>query len=187
MAEPATMKPRHYGLLLTMVLMVALPVMAVSYYLYTHAQDQYASSTGFTVRSDEGGAATDFLGGLSQLAGGATNTDADILFEFIESQEIVDRINEDLDLASHYSAHYEQDPIFSLNLDASIEDLVSHWRNIVRVSFDSGSGLIDLQVLAFDPEMAHAVATAIVAESQILVNELNQQARNDAMQFAEAD
>ena len=42
-------------------------------------------------------------------------------------------------------------------------------------------------MLAFDPETAHALATAIMAESQSLINELNAQARADAMRFAQSD
>jgi capsular polysaccharide transport system permease protein len=186
-AEPARMKRRHYGLIATLVIMVVLPVLTVATYLYSFAVDQYASTAGFTVRANEGGAATDLLGGLAQFAGGSTSGDADILFEFIESQEIVQRLNDELDLVSHFSAPYERDPYFALSPDATIEDLVDHWQSIVRVTFEQSSGLIDLRVLAFDPETAHAIASAIVEESQILVNELNEQARIDAMRFAQAD
>jgi capsular polysaccharide transport system permease protein len=139
------------------------------------------------VRAEEGAAATDLLGGIAQFAGGGTGGDADILFEFIESQEMVQRLNGDLDLFAHFSAPYRRDPVFSLNPNASTEDLVEHWRRIVRVSFDQSSGLIDLRVLAYTPDMAHAIATAIIDESQILINELNDQARLDSMRFAEAD
>jgi len=181
------MKRRHYGMVFALVLMVLLPVAVAATYLYGFAEDQYASTAGFTVRADEGGSATDLLGGLAQFAGGSTTGDADILFEFIESQEIVQRLDDDLDLVGHYSAPFDRDPVFALSPDASIEDLVDHWQSVVRVSFEQSSGLIDLRVLAFDPEMAHAIATAIVEESQVLVNELNEQARLDSMRFAEAD
>lgn len=186
-ARPARLRRRHYGLVLSFLLMVAVPLFVTASYLYTFAQDQYASSAGFTVRSDESGSATDIMGGLAQFAGGSTGTDGDILFEFITSAELVRRLTQRMDLVAHYSAPHGTDPIFSLNTDASFEDLVSHWGKVVGVSYAQGSGLIDLQVLAFDPVTAHALATAIVAESQSLINELNAQARADAMRFAESD
>lgn len=181
------MKRRHYGLIISFCAIGFLPVFCVAVYMYLFAADQYASSAGFTVRAEEGAAATDLLGGIAQFAGGGTGGDADILFEFIESQEMVQRLNGDLDLFAHFSAPYRRDPVFSLSPNASMEDLVAHWRRIVRVSFDQGSGLIDLRVLAYTPDMAHAIATAIIDESQILINELNDQARLDSMRFAEAD
>ena len=167
--------------------MVAAPFFVTVYYVYTFAQDQFASNAGFTVRSDESGSATDIMGGLAQFAGAGTQTDGDILFEFITSAELVGRLNRRFDLVGHFSAPHAIDPVFALPPDASFEDLVSHWQDVVRVSYTQTSGLIDLQVLAFDAAMAHALTTAIVAESQSLINELNVQARTDAMRFAESD
>ncbi len=181
------MRRRHYGLLLSFLIMVVAPLFVTIYYLYTYAQDQFASSAGFTVRSDEGSAATDIMGGLAQFAGTNTSADGDILFEFITSAELVGRLNQRVDLRAHYAAPHDIDPIFTLSPDAAFEDLVSHWQDVVRVSYGQSSGLIDLQVLAFDPVTAHTIATAIVEESQSLINELNAQARADAMRFAESD
>ncbi|WP_439136454.1 sugar transporter [Roseicyclus sp.] len=185
--RPARMRRRHYGLLLSFLIMVVAPLFVTIYYLYTYAQDQFASSAGFTVRSDEGSAATDIMGGLAQFAGTNTSADGDILFEFITSAELVGRLNQRVDLRAHYAAPHDIDPIFTLSPDAAFEDLVSHWQDVVRVSYGQSSGLIDLQVLAFDPVTAHTIATAIVEESQSLINELNAQARADAMRFAESD
>jgi capsular polysaccharide transport system permease protein len=181
------MRRRHYGIVLSYLLIVLLPLLGISYYLYTYAQDQFASDVGFTVRTEEAGSATDLLGGLSQFAGANASTDGDILFEFITSAELVHRMLNRMDLVAHYSAPHDTDPVFSLEPDASLESLVSHWQDVVRVSYTQSNGLIDLEVLAFDPQMAQDVARAIVEESQTLINELNEQARADSMRYAELD
>ena len=186
-ARPARMRRRHYGLVLSYLLVVLLPLFGIAYYLYTFAQDQYASNVGFTVRTEETGAATDLLGGLSQFTGGNTSTDADILFEFINSAELVQRLSDRVDLVSHYAEPHDIDPVFGLTPDATLEDLVGHWQDVVRVSYTQSNGLIDLQVLAFEPGMAQDIARAIVEESQILINELNAQARADSMRYAQQD
>jgi capsular polysaccharide transport system permease protein len=181
------MRRRHFGLMVSFLLVVIVPLIVTIGYLYTFAQDQYASHTGFTVRAEEGGSATDLLGGLVGFAGGNAASDGDILYEFITSSEVVGRLNQRMDLVGHYAAPHSADPVFALRPDATLEDLVDHWQSVVRVSYAQGSGLIDLQVLAFDPVTAHSIAQAIVEESQILINELNEQARADAMRYAEAD
>lgn len=186
-AGKARVKPRHWGLLASFIAVVAVPVAALWFYLTAFAVDQYGSRAGFTVRSEEGSAATDLLGGLQQIAGGGTGGDSDILFEFITSHEMVRRLNEEIDLAAHYSQFHAIDPVFSLTDRATIEDVVDHWQRVVRVSFDQSGGLIELQVLAFDPATAQALTSGIVAVSQALINELNAQARADSMRFAEAD
>ena len=186
-ARPARAKRRHFGLALSLLVLVVAPVAVVAFYLYLFAQDQYASSTGFTVRTEETGSATDILGGLSGFAGSGGSADGDILVEFIVSQDLVRRLNRRLDLVAHYSASHETDPVFALPADATIEDLVSYWQSVVRVSYNQGNGLIDLRVLAFDPVTAQTLAEAIIEEGQQLINELNEQARSDSIRFAADD
>jgi len=181
------MRRRHFGLLLSFVLIVLAPLFVIAGYLYTYAQDQYVATAGFTVRTEESGSATDLLGGLASFAGGNATSDGDILYEFITSRDLVQRLNERVNLVAHYSAPHDVDPVFSLAPDATMEDLVDHWQRVARVSYTQSSGLIDLEVLAFDPETAHTLARAVVEESQILINELNDQARSDAMRYAETD
>lgn len=186
-AAPASMKVRHWGLMISFALAVLLPLTLTCLYLWLIAADQYGSSSGFTVRQEESGSASELLGGLAKFAGGAPSGDSDILYEFIRSQEIVAKIDAELDLVGHYSSRWPADPVFALKPDATIEELESYWQRIVRISYDQSSGLIDLEVVAFEPEMAQAVARAIVRESQATINALNATAREDAMRYARAD
>ena len=187
LAKPAHMKRRHWGLLASFMLLVLAPVAGVGLYLFAIAKDQYSSTVGFTVRQEESGGATEFLGGLASFAGGAIGSDRDVLYEFIQSQEIVQRVQEQLDMRQHYSAHWAEDPVFSIWPDASIEDLVWYWQRIVRISFDQSTGLIEVQALAFDAQTAQALAQIIIDESQNMINALNEAARGDAMRYAQTD
>lgn len=181
------MKRRHWGLMLSFLLIVLAPLGAVFFYLWVVAEDQYSSVAGFTVRQEEGASAQELLGGLAQLAGTADSRDGDILYEFILSQSMVRSVEETVGLRDHYAAYWDKDPAFAIWPDASIEDLEWLWWRILRVSYNSSSGLIEVRVLAFSPEMAHAIVEAIIAESQITINALNNQAREDAMRYARQD
>ena len=188
MARPAKLRRRHLGLIAGFLVMVVAPLVAIALYFYLRAEPQYASLTGFTVRQEESGSASAMLGGFAQFAAVSSNTgDTDILHEFIQSQELVARLSERLELAAHFSAAWQNDPVFALSPDPTIEDLLRYWQRMVRVSYDQGTGLVELQVLAFDPAMAQRIAQEIVAQSQTLINELNAAARADLMRFAEAD
>ena len=186
-AGPARMKRRHWGLFLSFVLMVLAPVVLSGVYLSERAQDQYASTVAFTVRQEEGGGGLDLLGGLASFAGGAVSTDSDVLYAFIQSQQIVEGIAERIDLVAHYAQHWEVDPVFSLWPDATVEDLVWYWQRVVRLSYDQSTGLIELQALAFDPDTAQRLAQEIVRASQDMINALNEAARADAMRYAEGE
>ncbi|MBO9395304.1 sugar transporter [Shimia sp. R9_1] len=189
LARPARMKSRHWGVLASFVLSVITPLAAVILYLMIVAGDQYISKAGFTVRSQDGASATDLLGGLAQFtgAGGATASDTAILYEYIHSQEMVEAVDRELDILGHYSREWPRDWVFAIWPSATIEDLTWFWQRIVSVSYDSSTGLIEVQVTAFDPETAQAISKAIVANSQMRVNSLNEQARDDAMRYARTD
>ena len=186
-ATPARMKRRHWGLVLSFLILVLAPLGASIVYLWTEAQDQYLSTTGFTVRSQESGGASELLGGLAQFAAGSTASDSDILYEFIQSQEMVEAVNAEVDLRAHYSQPWPGDWAFSLWPDASVEDLVWYWHRIVGISYDGGTGLIEVTAVAFDPATAQAITTAILRESQDRINVLNTQAREDALRYARDD
>ncbi len=186
-APPARMRRRHWGLILSFFLLVAAPLAGVCYYLFEVAEDQFASTTGFTVRKEESTGASDLLGGLSQLTGATGGSDGEILYEFILSQALVRMVEEEVGLTEHYTALWDVDPAFALWPDPTIEDLVWYWERVVRISYDAGSGLIDLRVLAFDPDKAQQIAQEIVRRSQEMINALNEQSRADAMRYANAD
>lgn len=181
------MQKRHWSLLFTFLACVIAPVVLASFYLFWIAKDQYASTAGFTVRSQDTVSTTDLIGGLASFAGGSTASDSDILYEYISSQEMVVAVNSRVDLVAHYTQNYEEDRLFSLKPDARLEELVSYWGRAVDVSYDSNSGLVEILVRAFDPMTARDIAEAIVIESQIRINALNEQARADAMSYAEED
>jgi capsular polysaccharide transport system permease protein len=185
-ASLARLKRRHVGLAASLLLVVLLPLLVSAWYLYARAEDQYASYMGFTVRSESGAVSSELLGGLSSLVGttSSTGSDTDILYKFIQSHDLVQRIDEKLDLRAIWSRP-ENDPVFAYTGNGSLEDLLAEWERKVRVYYDEG--MIDLRVLAFDPQDAQKITQAIYEESTILVNELNDVAREDALRYARHD
>ena len=180
-AGTAAAKPRHRRLALGFLLMVVLPSALAAYYLYFVADDQYASRTGFSVRKEEMDSAVEMLGGITNLSG-SSSSDTDVLYEFIQSQELVETVDERLDLKALYSKP-TWDPIFAFDPDGTIEDLVEYWRDMVTIYYDAGTGLIQLRVLAFAPEDAQRIAQAVFEESSRLVNEMTAIAREDATRY----
>jgi capsular polysaccharide transport system permease protein len=166
---------------------VLIPFLAAVLYLFVIAEDQYASTAGFTVRSQDSTGANDLLGGLASFTGNSTASDSDILYEFIRSQEMVAAVEEQTAFSAHYSSRWPRDWAFALWPDSTIEDLTWYWQRVVSISYDSNSGLTEVEVKAYDPEVAQQITHAIVRESQIRINALNEQARADAMRYAQAD
>jgi capsular polysaccharide transport system permease protein len=186
-ANPAMPHWRHYTVAISLAVMVLLPTLVAAWFLWTRAADQYASNLGFSVRREEAGSAIELLGGITALSG-SSSSDTDILYKFLQSQELVRRIDEQLDLRSIWShPAASRDVIFGYDPTGTIEDLVSHWKRMVKIYYDSGSGLIDLRVLSFDPEDSRRIAETIFRESSAMINDLSAIAREDAIRYARAD
>lgn len=182
---PAHMKKRHFGILSTFILCVALPVLLSGGYLFAIAKDQYTSTIGFSVRSENISSVLGLLGGrtgLSSLSGSSTS-DTDILYRYIQSQELVEHVDNQLDLRRIYSAP-DFDPVFAFNPAGSIEELTRYWQRMVRIFYDNGTGLIELRAHAFDPQDARDIVQAISDESSRMINALSAAARNDATRYA---
>lgn len=181
---PAAPKRRHTMILISFLVMVVAPMAVSAWYLWTRAVDQYASQVGFSVRTEEASSAVELLGGITSLSG-SSSSDTDILYEFLQSQELVTRVDEALDLREIWSrADPDLDPIFAYHAPGTIEDLVDHWSRMVRIYYDSSTRLLDLEVRAFTPEDAQTVAQMIFAESSAMINALSAIAREDAISYA---
>lgn len=184
-AKPARMRFRHWVMVLSFLVMVVGPVAAVGVYLYNYAADQYVSKVGFSVRKEEGGAAFDILGSLSTFSG-SSSTDTDILYKFIQSQELIETAERKLDLSRIYQKA-ENDPVFSLKSNATIEDLIDYWAAMVRIYYEPGTGLIEIETRSFDPQDSRKIATFILEQSSEMINQLSTVARNDTINYARED
>lgn len=182
LATSARRRGRHTFLALTFVLWVLAPQGGVVWYLYTVAQDQYASYVGFAVRTEEVSSGIEILGGITELSGNS-GSDTDILYQFIQSRQMIEAVDAELNLKQIYHAEY--DPFFSLAADATIEDVQRYWQRVVKVYYDTRSGLLELRIMAFSAVEAQQVAQAIVEESTRIINELTAIARADTTRYAQ--
>lgn len=181
-AAQAKPRWRHRIAAITFLLAVILPTLAAMGYLWTRAADQYASTTAFSVRGAEAMPALSFLGALSQSVG-VGQTDAEIVYEFIRSQQMVEAAAAALPLREMFN-RAEDDFVFRLGENRSIEDLVSYWNDMVSVSFVGSSGLVHVEARAFDPASAQAIAQFVLDESTKIVNRLSEEANAEAVRVS---
>ncbi|MBY5935556.1 capsule biosynthesis protein [Tateyamaria omphalii] len=178
------MRGRHVAVVVSFLIFVVGTIALSAWYLWERAADRYVSEAGFSVRTEEIGSAIELLGGVAELSG-SSSSDTDILYKFIQSQELVRTVDAALDLRMLWAkGDPDVDPIFTYHAPGSIEDLTDYWRRMVKVYNDSGTGLIDLEVQAFTPEDAQAIAQMIYDESSLMINRLSAIAREDATRYA---
>ena len=182
---PARFRRRHWLSVASFGIMVILPAIAAITYLFALAADQYHSTTAFSVRSEEYTNPLEVLGAFTQTGSGS-GADNDILYDFITSQPLVEQVGAELPLSEMFN-RTSDDPVFSLGADQPVEEVVEYWGRMVSVALDGNNKLIEVEVRAFDPFDARAIASAIITQSEALVNNLSQIAREDAMRYARED
>ncbi len=184
-AKSAYARTRHFGILVSFFLFVLFPVGAGAFYLWLIAEDQYASTVGFSVRNEQGDQAVELLGGITEFSSSSAS-DSDILYDFIQSQNMVAQINADIDLNEIWSKP-DFDPVFAYQPPGTIEDLLDQWGDMVRLNYDTSDNLLEVRALAFTPEDALKITTAILARSTEMINELSDIAREDTLRYTRED
>jgi capsular polysaccharide transport system permease protein len=181
-ASASRLQPRHKWLLASFFAMVVLPLIVSAGYLYLKAQDQYASTVGFSVQRESMDSAFSLVSGLASISG-SSSPDTDIIYRYIYSQGLVSEVNAELDLQTIWNKA-EGDIVFRLGAEQPIEDLVDYWQRMVKVHYDNSTRLIEVRVLAFDPDDARKIAALIFDKSTQMINRLNDAALQDAVRFS---
>lgn len=182
-ALPARPRRRHWLVVLSFVILVLGPVIVTGWYLWTRAADRYESTVAFSVRTEEVGSAIEMFGGVAELSG-SSSTDTEILYQFIQSQELLRKVDTALNLSEIWAkGDPQKDPLFSYHPPGPIEDLLKYWRRMVRV-YNDDSGLLVLRTQAFTPEDAQTIAQKVYDESSEMINRLSAIARDDATSYA---
>ena len=184
-APPSRARARHYGLAMLFLATVAAPLGLAAWYLWWVAADQYASTVGFSVRKEEVASPIELFGGIADISSSGSS-DSDILYEFIQSQEIVETLEAQIGLSTLWSRP-DDDPVFAHEASGTVEDLRDFWRRMVRVTYDTSTELVEVRALAFTPEDARRITTAVFDESARLVEDLSAIARADTIAFAEVE
>jgi capsular polysaccharide transport system permease protein len=165
---------------LSFAAVVMLPMALAAAYYFLIAADQYVAELRFAVRSGE--PARSEFGGLlsSEVANAPAAADSYIVVQYIRSRAMVDDLGRALDLRAIYATHRADWPA-RLHLPASVEQLVTYWKDQVEAFFDPTNGTVMVRVSAFTPEDALHLAQSVLTASEGLVNRLSTRARRDAL------
>lgn len=180
------LKTRHMAIGAAFLAIVAVPSAVTSLYMAFVAADQYHSSVSFSVRSIESAQPADLLGMFGQSSAGSTVSDSYVLLDFVLSERMVQMVDEAFGLETIFAPR-GSDFFFSLGANQPIEDQVEYWRDMVTLDFDHTSGIMNLQIKAFEPETAQRVANFVVMQSEKLINELSISARNETLRVAQTE
>lgn len=173
------------------LLTVVLPTLVAVLYYGFIASDIFISESHFLVRGSERKAPSG-VESLLQVAGGGYSISAEdnmSVADFMLSRDAIRRLDEEFDLRRRFGASDidRLNRFAGLTGDDSFEGLFRYYpRRVSANAKEVGSPIYVLSVSAFAPADAHDINQRLLEMSEQLVNRLNERARLDSIQFAEA-
>jgi capsular polysaccharide transport system permease protein len=176
---------RMVMLALRLLAFVILPTALAGWYYFGVATPLYATDSQFRIQSAEGqgGSAAGGLGGLlggSQLA---TNTDSVAVQSYLTSRDAMLRLDGD----KGFKAAFQDpaiDPIKRLAPDATNEAAFDLYQKSVKIGYDPTEGMIDMEVIAPDPQQSQEFSLALIAYAEEQVDQMTSRLRDDQMEGA---
>lgn len=172
------------------LLLVVVPVILASLYYAFVASDVFVSESRFVIRSPGNQTSRSFS--ISNLFDGKTNASApeetNQAIAYLRSRDALRSLGGDIDVKAKYDSG-KGDFMSSfpgLFRHDSFESFFYYFSKQVPVSVDPETGVVVLQVQAFDPGDAHDINAHLLAQAEKRVNTLNANAQKEAIRENEA-
>lgn len=150
------------------------------------ASDRYVSEAVVLVQNTETGGTTDASDLLNMFNGNNGNkSDQLLLVSYLLSLDMLMKLDAKLDLKTHYSS--TKHDFFSRlwDKDISLEWFYKYFLSRVDVVYDEYNGIVKIRVQAFDPKTSYQIASLMVKEGELFMNELSHVIAKEQVLFLE--
>lgn len=154
------------------------------------ASDLYVTEMRFAVRPAATGAeraAPDAIGATLGIPQAMVVQDTLITSEYTQSRAIIEEVEKTLPSLRAMFATPAADWFSRWDNEEPVEEFVKYWRHHVRSTVDKQSGVVLVKVSAFTAEDSLAIARAVLAASEKMVNGLTSEARARALAETETE
>ncbi len=167
-----------------LLVLIVLPVLLASLYLFVLAKDRYVSESIVIVKQADGaGMANLNLGTLLGSGSSTMREDAMLLQQYILSPDMLKKMDKKLNLKKAF-ANSGWDVLERLPKDISFEDYLDYYRSKVSIVFDEKTSVLTVSTQGFTPQFSQKFNQVVLAESESFINELSHKISREEMQFA---
>lgn len=163
--------------LVTIFYLIVPNVLSIFYFGYL-ASDQYQTEARFTVRSSTPAIGKDQMAKVTGIPKAKIVQDTQMVTNYIMSRDMLELLEEEVGLQAIYS-----DPAIDiwarLPEDATIEDRLDYWEDMVSTSINPSSGIVTVKVKAFTPETSYQILNKVISTSETMVNRANDRMWSD--------
>jgi capsular polysaccharide transport system permease protein len=164
---------------------VLLPTLLAGWYFYMIATPMYSVRSEFVIQQAGPASSGGSLGGLFSGTAFATSQDSIAVQGYLQSREAMGRLDADLGFRTHFQSD-RIDPLQRLAADASLEAAYKVYRKFLKISFDTTEGVIRMDVVAADPQVAAPWSKQLISYAEGQVDHLTRRLRADQMRDAQA-
>jgi capsule polysaccharide export protein KpsE/RkpR len=153
-------------------------------YLYVYTDSLFQSSAVVTLQnssSTSSSLSTIMGSSLFGTTGGSTQSGA--VVAYVQSPDLLKVLDKQFHLRQLYSAP-KHSPFWRLDADASDEDFLSFYQQMITVTQDSTTLLITINVLDYDAQRARTICNVIIKESQKFVNSMSAVMSSATLKYA---
>ena len=176
---------RLFLLFLRLTAFVFLPTIIAGWYYFTQATRQYATISQFQIQQAEG-TQTGGLGGLLRGTQLATNPDSVAVQSYLTSRDAMLRLDRELGFKAAFQDP-SIDPLLRLPAEASNEQAYGVYKNSVKIGYDPSEGVINMEVIAPDPQLSEQFSLALIRYAEGQVDKMTSRLRDDQMEGAMAN
>ncbi|MDB6177619.1 capsule biosynthesis protein [Paracoccus sp. Z330] len=169
-------------LTLRLLFFVALPTLLTGWYYFRIATPLYATYSQFQIQSAESTGSSG-LGGLLSGSQLATNPDSVAVQSYLTSRDAMLRLDADKGFKQAYQDPMV-DPVKRLAPDATNEATYEVYLKSVKIGYDPTEGVLDMEVIAPDPQQSQEFSVALIAYAEEQVDRMTSRLRDDQMEGA---
>ncbi|MCX2802173.1 hypothetical protein OQJ68_10280 [Microbulbifer thermotolerans] len=169
-----------------LALAVGLPLLLVGAYYLFWVSDRYVSSTQLIVKDNSSSQNMSSALGFLVPGMGGENQDAYLVVNYIQSLDMALYLDEELNLSDYYKSN-RYDFFSRLASDASQEDYLEYFREHISVGHDETSGIITIEMQAFEADFARQLVETATRKAEEFVNAISNQLAEKQMAFVRGE
>lgn len=164
-------------------LWVVLCFTLVAVYYGLIASDRYVSQASIIIKqADQLKMLPDALSMLG--LGGSNHQDVLVIQAYFASWDLLRQLDQQLGLKAHYQSR-QADPLSRLAADATNEEFLDYYRDHLTIKMDELSGILTIELQAFEPDYARQVLSLMLREGEGFINRLGHQVALEQLAFVE--
>lgn len=152
-------------------------------YWFVIATDRFVSQTNIVLQSPEISPVGFNVSSL--LSGTSGSGDLLLLKDHLQSVDMLQKLQQKLDLRSHY-ANTDIDWWSRLSApDTELENFYDYMQQRIDIHFDDYAAVLRIKVQAYSPDMAQAIAQTLLEEGEAHMNQMGQRLAAEQVSFIE--